>query len=224
MIEIYKDLNAKFINPIIMDIGCSIGKETDKLMEAFPDFKAIYSIDPFFECIDFIKEQIKSRKMEDRWFAECCAIDDKEGETWVKYGPMDEMGGYPSCGLPMRSTGNFVDLNNIQPSSNRLIKTKRIEQINPNPDIMKIDIEGYEWYIWEHLFEIKSVKVIFLELHGKPDINLAEKLQFVKDKGFTLKCYTHTAMHTPASPMDINSYRCSNGEYCQITLEGDLQC
>lgn len=218
MIEIYKDLTVKPVNPIIMDIGCSVGKESDKLMEAFPDFKLLYSIDPFYECIDAVNAKITERNMQDKWFVNCCAIDSKEGDTWVKYGPLDEMDGYPSCGLPMASAGNVVDLNNIQ-ANNRLIKTKRIEQIHPNPDILKIDIEGYEWYIWEYLLSLESVKVIFLELHGKTDINLTEKLKVAKDRGFTLKCYEHTALHTPANIRDIGTYGCQNGEYCQVTFE-----
>ena len=219
MLEIYKDTTVKPINPIILDIGCSVGTESIKLIEAFPDFRQLISIDPFHENTNKVKQLIETKGLSDRWSTECCAIGLNNEEVWVTYGTCSESK-TPSCGLPMELVGNLVDINNIRPESNRLIETKRIINICPNPDIMKIDIEGFEWVMWEEIFGIESVKLIFLELHGQGGLDLGAKLKVVRDKGFSIKAYQHQSMDsTNTNHADIEAYSPTPGNYIQITLE-----
>lgn len=214
MVEIYKDTD-KVPSPIIIDIGCSNGNESLRLIEAFPDFFQIYSIDPFYECIDQVKERIKNTPFADKWFYECCAIDNQTGEVEVAYGNAAELN-LPSCGLPMPSVGNTPSSS----TTNRIVKTKRIQDIHLAPTILKIDIEGYEWFIWEQIFSIESVKVIFLEFHGNSTVNLGEKLEYAKSKGYNAKAYKHTPVSdTKTDPIDLAGYSCSPGNYCQVTFQ-----
>lgn len=214
MIKIYKDIDP-IEKPVIIDIGCSNGNESLRLMEAFPDFTQIISVDPFTECIDNVKEKIESRNLSDKWSYDCCAIDNNAGEIEVAYGIAAELN-LPSCGLPMESIGNFPSSS----ASNRVVKTKRIQDIHKTPTVLKIDIEGYEWFIWEQVFNIESVKIIFMELHGNRTINFDEKIKYAKDKGYSIKAYKHTPVSEETTfYIDIGSYECSVGNYCQVTFQ-----
>ncbi len=211
LMEIYKDVEPVKA-PIILDLGCHIGKESLNLIEAFPDFELLISVDPFEENIKKVEKLIKERKLDNKWKISTTAIDIESGSKWISYqSDNDELERMP-CGNLTNET--FESNTNTK----RLINTKTILDIHPNPTIIKVDIEGHEWFIWEQIFSIPSVKIVFLEIHGNSVFSLPEKLQYITSQGFSYKAYAHQAQGVKdTSYIDINTFVNVNDKYCQLT-------
>lgn len=210
-VEIYKDVANYPKNPIILDIGCSNGNESIKLMEAFPDFRMVISVDTISENVENVEKIIKEKKLEEKWCILCACVDLTLGETWINFGTNTEL---------QALSGNIVSGEHEESATKRKVNKIRLVDIRPKPDIIKIDIEGHEWVLWEDIFN-SGAKIIFLEIHGNPSYNFGEKLDFIRAKGYNIKCYRHTACSAPTEPMELEGYTNKPEEYCQITASLD---
>jgi len=171
--------------PTIVDLGCCQGFESYKMWQVFHPCKII-AVDPFPENTNYTLNVLKD--FED-CHADCCAVDEQNGETIMFYHCTSHTNNQP-CG----------DLSSLfskdEGAQERAVVTKTLKSICPSPTILKIDIEGAEWICYNQFFE-DSVALVFMELHTPvKGHTLDELLAFAKEKGFSFKFYEYAQSQT----------------------------
>ena len=149
----------KFNQPIILDIGANIGIEGEKIFNLHQDATLIM-VEPLFSNVMEIYKKIQSKNMIGRWFVENCAIDNSCNFHNIMFHLSDAMAGRGNSSL------DSFNWKNWNYTHHERVRTKTIEQICPNPDIVKIDIERHEYNVLPSIAKMQSIKAIFLEAHG----------------------------------------------------------
>jgi len=154
-------LNHKFHFPIILDLGANAGLESKKLYDIYGPDCSVILVEPFPDNINTIKFNIKKWGLEDRFFIDECAVDVVSGVK--EFGYQSNM-----SGINGRFNGSLDPFNwkTWNYSGTIKVKTKTLDEICSNPNIVKIDIERQEYIIFPYLVELDSIQVIYLELHG----------------------------------------------------------
>lgn len=158
---LYEEPRLKINKPVVVDLGCNIGYESKKLYDICAP-SLLISVDPFEENIAKTKELIKVNN----WLTDCCAVAEDNGEKEISYCNSPHTNNMPCGGIIKRYSSDILN--------RRTIKTKTLQRIHYAPDILKIDIESYEWVIWDQLINTNSIKIMFLELHVNDIINQQE--------------------------------------------------
>lgn len=191
MANIYTLPKIKIDSPIIIDLGCSIGYESLKLYKLYSP-KLLISVDPFEYNTKKTQELIDYQKFNYSWITDCCAISNQNGQVEMSYS-ISPTTNHSPCG------GIIVDGKKYEPThETAIVKTKTLYEIHPEPDIVKVDIEGHEWYIWNQLLNTESIKIIFLELHGTHTIthkDMLEKIEQLK-KVYDLRWFRYSQAQT----------------------------
>lgn len=162
-------------SPIVIDIGCSVGFESLKLFRIYHP-SLLISVDPYEENIEKTKELIGVNG--DKWKTECCAVDNTTKMQCMVHVVSPHTNNSPCGNVCTMKQFIYSDLN----TTKTLKKTKTIIDIHPSANILKVDIEGHEWKIWNQFFH-RFYDVIFLELHGGivPDKEANEKIDKLEE-------------------------------------------
>lgn len=150
-----------FCSPTILDLGANAGIEAIRLFKEFgtPDCKVVL-VEPMIENILEICKRVTAEGLNNNFFIEHCAIDNTS--AYVNFGF------HKSDGMFGRMNGSIDQFNwrTWNYTGVRTIKTKTLEEICPEPNIVKIDIERHEYVILPNLVKNPHVQIIFCELHG----------------------------------------------------------
>ena len=157
----YLKYKHESINPTILDLGANAGLEAIKLFNEFgtTDSKVVL-VEPIIENVFGIMKNIFKHKLENNFFVENCAIDLNSGYKQFGY--------HKSAGMFGRLNGSLDEFNwkEWNYTGNRTVRIKTLEEICPKPNIVKIDIERYEYTILPKLVKNTNIDIIFCELHG----------------------------------------------------------
>lgn len=208
----------------IVDLGCNIGYESLKLWNIYNP-EILISVDPFEYNIVKTKELIEKTvpsycggiRQPVFWVTEQCAISCKNGEAIMSYKVSENTNNSPCGGITV--DGKKYAEDNVFET----VKTKRLSEICSEPNILKVDIEGHEWYIWDQLLNTESVKIIFLELHATHTLScedMKNKLQELK-RVYSLRWFKYAQAQKldmdDAEETDESIFDCQG--YCHVLCE-----
>ncbi len=194
---------------VVIDLGCHKGYESQKLIDIYNPSLMI-SVDAVQEMVDVVNEKCKDNP---GWISDCCIVMDKSGVEKI---PMLRS---PSLDNQLCASQFIVERDKVV---TRTLPAKKIVEIHPNPNIIKCDIEGGEWLLWEQFLTITSLQIIFLELHGLPHINFIEKMDQLK-KVYNVRFFGYSQRQSPGKDytdeIRQEDYKCTNGSYCHVLAE-----
>ena len=153
-------------NSIVIDIGANIGSITQLIEDKYDCYIDCY--EPNEHAFKKIQKKFKNNKKINCYDN---AVTEKNGEEKIYYHENSE------TNQLKWSTGTSLlkDKSNINPLNFKIIKTKSIQSVIEKfevIDLIKIDIEGYEYNIIPELIKNKSkIKKVICELHGNPITN-----------------------------------------------------
>lgn len=221
MAELYDAAHLKIKNPRIVDLGCNVGYESLKLYNKLnPSF--LISVDPFEENIKRTKTLIPKIRIGDKerdsfiWQTDCCAIANEDGEALMSYTISEHTNNSPCGGIIVGEPRNIV--------LKQTVKTKRLDSICASPDILKVDIEGYEWFVWDQFIKTESIKIIFLELHGTDTLPIEHQFAKIEElkHSFNLRWFKY-AQAQKLEPDDCEetdeSVFQGVGSFCHVLCE-----
>jgi FkbM family methyltransferase len=209
--DLYNKSNLKYnhnlVAPIIVDVGANIGDEAAKLYNVYPDSKVIL-VEPQQENILRIEEYIRVHGLESQWTIENCAIDLTPGTK--------QFGFHHFVPDDSRLNGSLDPFNWERWSyeGTKTVQTKTFDQICTTPNIVKIDIERYEYVVMPDICKNSNINIMYVELHG-PCYEL-DILKFLDtclaENGLEVTCWFDTENHEPKANIP-----CSTGH--QILIE-----
>ena len=153
-------------NSIVIDIGANIGSITQLIEDKYDCYIDCY--EPNEHAFKELQKKFKNNKKINCYDN---AVTEKNGEEKIYYHENSE------TNQLKWSTGTSLlkDKSNINPLNFKIIKTKSIQSVIEKfevIDLIKIDIEGYEYNIIPELIKNKSkIKKVICELHGNPITN-----------------------------------------------------
>ena len=151
-------------NSIIIDLGSNVGDVTKYLSDSFDSY--IYSYEPNSHALKVQTNRL-SHKNKIFFFNEC--VDIENGEKKIFFHKNAKYGGDIQWS---QATSLDKNKSNISKDNYKVIKTTSIDSIInkfKKIDLVKIDIEGYEYEILPRLIENKDrIKKVVCELHGRP--------------------------------------------------------
>ena len=183
------------------------GIESKKLVDIFNPSKII-CVDAVQESIDFIKKRYQNNKL---WKTECCIISNKTGTQDIYVSKCPALFNY-----------NCATKNNSWSSEKRTLVAKRIVDIDKNVNIIKCDIEGSEWEIWDDFLSLPALEIIFIEIHADKTVETKKKINKLKKK-FKLRFFRNDQSHSEhldnTQEISESCWRNSPGETCHILAE-----
>ena len=151
-------------NSIVIDLGSNVGDVTKFISRNYNS--TVYSYEPNIHAFNIQKSRLGNiNKI--FFFNEC--VDVNNGEKKIYFHQKAKAGGDVEY-----SHASSLDLNksNVSSQNYKIVKSTSIEDIIDNfdyIDLIKIDIEGYEYEIIPILIKNKhKIKKVVCELHGNP--------------------------------------------------------
>jgi len=166
----FDKLNLKK-NSIVIDIGANTGLITQLIEDKYDCHIDCY--EPNQYAFDELQSRFKNNKKINCYNE---AVTEKDSEEKIYYHKNSEINRLKW------STGTSLlkDKSNVDPLNFKIIKTKSISNIIKKfevIDLIKIDIEGYEYKIIPELIKNKNkIKKVICELHGNPITNKSKFL------------------------------------------------
>ena len=189
-------LNAK----VVIDVGANIGSYA--LMEArvMGSQGTVYAIEPVPETLDLLEENIELNGYDNIEIANL-AIGDKEGPAkmyvgkWLNRSQLAEVGTIVNDLVSREIETQVATLDNFL-------------EDKPFPDIIRMDVEGYEYNIFKGMRRILGTQHelrIFMEFHFRwlGEAKTSDLLKTIKSFGFEIgdltfevdeKCVTHSQL------------------------------
>lgn len=216
MAEFYR-MSRKINKPVVLDLGCNIGYESKKLFDILNP-SLLVSVDPFDYNIKKTEELRDSLGYDKNiWTTDCCAITNEIGIaemsfTWCEHTNNSPCGGIIVGEPKSTSERTYVNTKTINDVCGELIH------------ILKVDIEGYEWIVWNQFLENKNIQIMFMELHGTDLLPIEEqfkKIQQLKEV-YNLKWFKYAQ----AQKLELDDCEETNegifqglGSYCHVLCE-----
>ncbi len=204
-------LQHEFNNPTILDLGANAGLEAIKLFKEFgQQYSRVILVEPMIENVIEIYKHIIEEKLENNFFVEHCAIDLEN-----KY---KEFGYHHSNSMFDRMNGSLDEFNwkTWNYIGTRTVRTKTLDKICLSPNIIKIDIERYEYTILPSLVKNEHIQLIFCELHGPCyPLNVS---QFIND------CLKDTKLKATGYYMAAQRQDGSEDKYIEIPPPQTIAC
>jgi FkbM family methyltransferase len=153
-------------NSIVIDIGANIGSVTELIEDKYNCYIDCY--EPNEYAFKELENKFKNNKKINCYSN---AVTEKDSEEKIYYHENSE------TNQLKWSTGSSLlkDKSNVNPLNFKIIQTKSIHSVISKfeiIDLIKIDIEGYEYKIIPELIKNKSkIKKVICELHGNPITN-----------------------------------------------------
>ena len=153
-------------NSIVIDIGANIGSITQLIEDKYNCYIDCY--EPNEYAFKELENKFKNNKKINCYNN---AVTEKDSEEKIYYHENSE------TNQLKWSTGTSLlkDKSNVNPLNFKIIQTKSIHSVISKfaiIDLIKIDIEGYEYNIIPELIKNKSkIKKVICELHGNPITN-----------------------------------------------------
>ena len=151
-------------NSIIIDLGSNVGDVTKYLSESFDSY--VYSYEPNFHAYEIQLNRL-SHKNKIFFFNEC--VDKENGEKKIFFHKNAKYGGDVEWS---QATSLDENKSNISRINYKIVKATSINSILKKfkkIDLIKIDIEGYEYEILPILIQNKyKIKKVICEIHGRP--------------------------------------------------------
>jgi len=218
--NLYEVPKRKLKGPVVLDLGCSVGYESLKMFQVFCPSKLI-SVDPFIENTNRTQDLIIGGSKTRIWTTQCCAVGERRGEKNFYFSFSPHTNNFPCGGInppPAESKEEFLT---------RSVEVKRLPDIHPKPDILKVDIEGQEWLIWDQLLGMPTIKIMILELHGNKDTELNQRSWSKKilqlKRYFTIRWFVYaqsqTAGYDWATETGEHIFNGKEGNVCHIVCE-----
>ena len=142
-------------NPLILEIGCNDGTDTERFLEAMPD-ATIHCFEPDKRAIDrFIVRQISSETLRCNTTIHCLALSDINGMApfWASGGRTDNTG-----------PGEWNKSGSLRTPTGHLAQLPEITFQRPAPvQCMKLD----SWCEWR---EISRIDFIWMDVQGAEDL------------------------------------------------------
>jgi len=171
----------------VVDLGAQVGIYSEFLWLLLGErTERLISVEPHPDNTKKIQDSITRRHAEDTWFIDECLVDVRSGVTDFQYHRTihDE---------PAGSLLNDLEWQDGLHTTEKIrVKTKTIQEICPNPDIIKIDVEGAEYQILPEILRLKSVYALIIEFGNIPypayereGYLLEDYLSLLYHKGFT---------------------------------------
>lgn len=161
------EISLEMNNPIIFDCGANIGMATLYFKSKFPN-STVFAFEPNPTAFKYLKKNIEANNLSNV-FIYNSALSDKD-EKLKFFTPLDESSLVGSR-LLNRGGDNFIEVDAVRLSS--FIKELDDQKV----DLVKIDVEGSETYIWEDLLQTKTFSKVSNYLieyhHNIPDITMS---------------------------------------------------
>lgn len=205
LINIYDAPHKKPTGPVILDLGCYLGHESKKLLDIYKP-SLLISVDAVQESIDIVEQKARHY---DQWRIDCCIVSNSLGR--------ERIGLHRSWAMNDNYCAHRDGIDNF-----RELQSKRIKDIHLEPDIIKCDIEGGEHLIWRQFLDLPSLKILFLEIHGRNDVFYSQMMRLLATR-FSLRFYELRQGQTQEMDytveIDNKDFVCKPGNYCQVLAE-----
>jgi len=190
------DIAKKIKSKCFLDIGTNHGYYSIKVANLLPDCK-IYAFEPLSRNVEFIKENIRLNKLENIEIVK--NVVSRERERVRVFYAGDENLGSSSC-LNMFDTSDYEEVESL--TIDDFVKNKNIF-----PDLVKIDVEGFELNVLEGMKNtLKYIRPILFIEHNC--LTLSQNRVFIEDIVSFMKKYDYF-------PYDIDTkqeYKSSFGD------------
>ena len=159
---------------VVLDLGANIG-EISQFIKDIYDCN-IYCFEPNNHAFKVLKKRFNNEK---KIFLFNKAVGVKDDKTCLYYHQLSDKNPI------MYSTGSSLVKKKTNVNENNYQETETLSIVNlldqfENIDLIKIDIEGYEYEILNYVFQNKKkIKKVICELHGDPR---KQKNNFLNDK------------------------------------------
>jgi FkbM family methyltransferase len=174
----------------VVDVGANHGDFAQAASTIFPDAKVL-----LLEPLPILQGELKRRceTYKPRWFLEPCAAGARAGTAELAIDPMhDEIGSLAGFSEEYLQASPSVAPAGTVPCTvkplDQILSEKNIETV----DLMKIDVEGFEFEVLEGLRNsLSAVRSLIVEVslvrHGKVRANpLAEMTEHLQGSGFEI--------------------------------------
>lgn len=188
---------------VFVDLGAQVGTYSEFFYINYHDaIKQLISVEPHPENTRKIHERIARHNAQEKWLVDECAVSISDGEQVFTY-LRTEMG-EPLGSFNLEDALRQKDYDSHEEEfyhdldkklERRMVKLKTMRQICPHPNIIKIDIEGYEYPLLPEILRMPSVYALIIEFGQMPTparekegYLLEDYLHWLDYKGFTDLC------------------------------------
>lgn len=195
-----QNLSVKGTNNIFVDLGAQVGTYSEFFWVNYNTvMNKLISVEPHHENTQKIRERIARCNAQEKWVVDECAISISDGEQDFSYLRTDNGEPLGSFYLeenfkrkeyPIQEEKLYQD--KMKELEHIKVKLKTMRNICENPNIIKIDIEGYEYPILPEILRIPSVYALIIEFGQTPyparksnGYLLEDYLTWLHHKGFT---------------------------------------
>lgn len=151
-------------NSIVLDLGANVGKITQCLLDLYNC--NIYCYEPNNYAFEILKNRFRENK---KVIIFNKAVGKDDGKNYLYYHHLhDENPVKYSTGSSLLKEKNNINSDNYKLTE--IISINNILNQFENIDLIKIDIEGYEYEILPFIIKNKNkIKKVLCELHGSPE-------------------------------------------------------
>jgi FkbM family methyltransferase len=177
----YNVLNSKNLDSqsVVLDFGANVGMFSLYISDIYNS--KLYAYEPNPNCINYLKKLFyKNKKV--KIFNKAISNKSKSLKLYFSKNDKKKIETFDGCSLDSKKEN--IDLKNY-----RIIKTINIKKVlskHKYIDLLKIDIEGWEYKIINYILKnMNKIKYIYIEFHfssNKQKKNYNKILKFLKSK------------------------------------------
>ena len=195
-----QNLSIKGTENVFVDLGAQVGTYSEFFWVNYNTvMQKLISVEPHYENTKKIRERIARYNAQEKWTVDECAVSISDGEQDFAYLRTD-MGeplgsfhleeNFKRKEYPVQEEKYYQD--KMRGLEHINVKLKTMRNICEKPNIIKIDIEGYEYPILPELLRMPSVYALIIEFGQAPyparknnGYLLEDYLNWLYYKGFT---------------------------------------